>query len=133
MEEKKSEQKQEKKITKNIKLIAISFFFIVIGLANFLITYYANFLLIYLGVLGTLSLIAAAGLLILKRWGFYLAMTLATLQIVVGSFTLYSSLLTTGSLDPNITTLVLNLGLIGWVVASVIVAIYLATKRSEFH
>jgi len=133
VEEKKSEQKQEKKITKNIKLIAISFFFIVIGLANFLITYYANFLLIYLGVLGTLSLIAAAGLLILKRWGFYLAMTLATLQIVVGSFTLYSSLLTTGSLDPNITTLVLNLGLIGWVVASVIVAIYLATKRSEFH
>jgi len=133
VEEKKSEQKQEKKITKNIKLIAISSFFIVIGLANFLVMYYANFLLIYLGFLGALSLTAAVGLLILKRWGFYLAVTLAMLQVAVGFFTLYSSLLTTGSLNPSTTTLALNLGLMGWVAVFIIAIIYLAIKRSEFH
>jgi hypothetical protein len=131
--EKELEKKQEKKITKNIKIIAVALFFIVIGLVNFLIMYYANFLLIYLGILGALSLTATVGLLILKRWGFYLALIIAVLQFVVGSLTLYSSLSTTGSLNPNLTTLTLNLGLLGWVAASVISAVYLTIKRSEFN
>jgi hypothetical protein len=131
--EKELEKNQEKKITKNIKIIAVALFFIIIGLVNFLIMYYANFLLIYLGILGALSLTAAVGLLTLKRWGFYLALIIAILQFVVGSLTLYSSLSTTGSLNPSLTTLTLNLGLVGWVAAPVIAAVYLTIKRSEFH
>ena len=133
MGEKELEKKQGKKITKNIKIIAVAFFFILIGLINFLITYYANFLLIYLGILGALSLTAAAGLLILERWGFYLAVIIGVLQFVASSLALYSSLSTTGILNPNLTTLTLNLGLLGWMAASVIADIYLTINRSEFH
>jgi len=133
VEENKSNQKQEKKTTKDMRLIVISFFLFGIGLVNFIMIYFANFMLIYLGVLGALSIAAGVELRVLKWWSFYLAVTTAMLQFVASLFTLLSSLLTAGSLNPSASTLVLNFVLLCWAVASIIATIILVISRSEFH
>lgn len=125
-------KRTEMKITDIQGLIVISIFYVGMGVANFVILYLSKFLLVYMGILGVLSVMAAAGLLTSKRWGFYLANALALLEGVVAVATLHASFMLAGGFSPNVNILALNVGLICWTIALNVAVLYLFKQRRRF-
>ncbi len=111
---------------KSLSLIAVTVFYVLVGLADIAILYGANFRLTYIGILAALNLVAAVGLFLLKKWGLYLAWISALLEGFVGIVVVYATMMFSGS--PSLEAYVLT----GYLITIIIVALYLLKQRDKF-
>lgn len=117
---------------KSLTLLVVAVFYVSVGLADLALLVTSKFTLSYIGLLGGLNLAAAAGLLLLKKWGLYLTYVNALLGGVVGLVTIYASVMFAGSFTPDTYSLTLNLVLVGYVAMVTITILYLLRQKRKF-
>jgi len=113
-------------------LLVIAAFYVVVGLADLTILFTSSFMLIYIGCLGALNLAAAVGLFLLKKWGLYLAYGGVLLGGAAGLVTIYASVMFSGSFNPDVYSLTLNLALVSYMIAGIVAVVYLFRQKREF-
>jgi len=111
--------------------LLLAVFYGVVGVAEIAVLVMSNFLPMA-GALAVLSLIAAYGLFMAKKWSVWLVIGLFFPQFVFGVVTLYASILAY-SVYPVINLLLLDALLILFIVLSFISFVYLAAKRKSFQ
>ncbi len=88
--------------------------------------------MVWIGALAILSLIAAYGLLMAKKWSVWLVIALFFPQVVFGATTLYSSISLYAS-PQEVSLLLFDISLVLFIVLSLISFIYVAAKRKTFQ
>lgn len=111
--------------------LLLAIFYVVIGIAEIAVLVMSNFLPIA-GALAVLSLIAAYGLLMTRKWSVWLVIGLFFPQLVFGVVTLYASILAY-SLYPAVNLLLLDALLISFIVLSFVSFVYVTAKRKSFQ
>lgn len=111
--------------------LLLAIFYVVIGIAEIAVLIMSNFLPIA-GALAVLSLIAAYGLLMTRKWSVWLVIGLFFPQLVFGVVTLYASILAY-SLYPAVNLLLLDALLISFIVLSFVSFVYVTAKRKSFQ
>lgn len=111
--------------------LLLAVFYAVVGVAEIVVMVTSNYLPVA-GALAILSLIAAYGLLMAKKWSVWLAIVLFFPQLTFGAVTLYASTLAY-SLYPTANLLLLNALLVLFIVLSFVSFVYLGAKRKSFQ
>ena len=111
--------------------LLLAVFYVVIGVAEIAVLVMSNFLPMA-GALAILSLVAAYGLFMTKKWSVWLVIGLFFPQLVFGTVTLYASILAY-SLYPTVNLLLLDALLILFIVLSFVSFVYVAAKRKSFQ
>jgi len=115
----------------NPGLLAVSIFYVVVGGAEILILAFSNFTLVHVGPLAILSLIAAYGLIKMKKWSVLLAVILFFPAITFGATTLYFSVMRE-TFSPSSELLLFHLALIAYLILTFIAFIYVVAVRKNF-
>jgi len=110
----------------------LSIFYLISGIAYFLILTLSNFNYLVMVFLGFLSLIIAYGLVKMKSWTVPFVVALFFPQITFEIFALYASA-TTYTFDPNMEMLLFHLALIIHMILLTLCLLYTAIKRKEFQ
>ena len=110
----------------------MSVFYVISGIAYFLILALSKFSNLVTVFLGFLSLIIAYGLLKMKNWTVPFVVALFFPQITFGTFSLYASV-ATYTFSPNIEVLLFNLALIIHMIFLTLCFLYIVAKRKEFQ
>ena len=114
----------------NPAMLLFSIFYAVAGAAEIYILAVTNFTgPPHLGVLGLLSLIAAYGLLRMRKWSVLLVTALFFLGVTFGAITLYDSIV----LQTFEGALLFHVALIAYLIITVVAFIYVAAKRKDFE
>jgi hypothetical protein len=87
--------------------------------------------MMWIGILAILSIVAAYGLLRVRKWSVWLVIMLFFPQVVFGAFTLYGSV-ALYSFNPEVTLLLLEAALALFIVLSFVSFVYVAAKRNTF-
>jgi len=87
--------------------------------------------MVWIGALAVLSLIAAYGLLVVRKWSVWLVIGLFFPQLVFGVSTLYGAI-SPYSLSAEVIPLLLEISLIIFVILSAVSFLYVAAKRNTF-
>ena len=85
------------------------------------------------GVLAVLCLIAAYGLIKMRRWAVWLVMMLLFPEITLAAMPLYASITQQQALFPNLEWSLLQLTLVIYAIAILVASIYVLVKRQDFH
>jgi len=85
------------------------------------------------GVLAVLCLIAAYGLIKMRRWAVWLVMMLLFPEITLAAMPLYTSIMQQQALFPNLDWSLLQLTLVIYAIAILVASIYVLVKRQDFH
>ncbi len=109
-----------------------SIFYLVAAGALFVILALSGFEIVTVGCLGILSLLAAYGLLKVKKWTVWLVVALFFPEITFGLSTLYISIVI-GAFYSSIANLLLNLALILYVILCFFSLVYVVAKREIFR
>jgi hypothetical protein len=107
-------------------------FYLISGIAYFLILALSNFNHLVTVFLGFLSLMITYGLVKMKRWTTPFVVALFFPQITFEIFALYASA-TTYTFYPNIEVLLFHLALIIHIILLTLCLLYIAIKRKEFQ
>jgi len=110
----------------------MSVFYLISGIAYFLILALSNFNNLVTVFLGFLSLMITYGLIKMKSWTVLFVVALFFPQITFEIFALYASVLK-NTLSPNIEVLLFHLGLIIHMIFLTLCFLYIAAKRKEFQ
>jgi len=110
----------------------LSVFYLISGIAYFLILALSNFNYLVTVFLGFPSLIIAYGLVKMKRWTLPFVAALFFPQITFETFTLYASV-TTYTFSPTVEVLLFNLALIIHMMFLTFCLLYIAAKRKEIQ
>ena len=103
------------------------------GVINLIVFVLSGASMLHMGVLGAVSLVIGVGLFTRRSWFLWLAIALAPLTLAIGVSTLYASLGFFG-FNPNQQGLLLNLSLIAYSAAALILFFCLISKRKTlFH
>jgi hypothetical protein len=100
----------------------------VFGVINLVVFALSGASMLHMGVLGTVSLVVGVGLFTRRTQFLWLAIALAPLTLTIGVSALYASLGFFG-FNPNQQVLLLNLGLIAYSAAALLLLFYLISKR----
>jgi len=111
--------------------LLLAVFYAVVGVAEIAVLVLSNFLPVA-GALAVLSLIAAYGLLMTKKWSVWLVIGLFFPQLVFGAATLYASIVAYW-LYPTSNLLLFSALLLVFIVLSFISFLYVAAKRKSFQ
>lgn len=111
--------------------LLLAVFYAVAGVAQIAVLALSNFRLVTVGALAILSLIAAYGLLMVKKWSVWLVIGLFFPQVTFGSVSLYGSIVLY-AVFPELSVLLLNIALAVFIVLSFISFVYVAAKRKTF-
>jgi hypothetical protein len=103
----------------------------VFGIINLVVFVLSGAGMLHMGVLGAFSLLVGFGLFTRRSWFIWLAIALAPLTLAIGVSTLYASLGFFG-FNTNQQGLLLNLGLIAYSAAALLLLFYLISKRRAF-
>ena len=100
----------------------------VFGVINLVVFVLSGASMLHMGVLGAVSLVVGVGLFTRRPWFLWLAIAFAPLTLAIGVSTLYASLGFFG-FNPNQQGLLLNIGLIAYSAAALLLLFYLISKR----
>jgi hypothetical protein len=113
----------------NPGVLALSIFYIVVGVAEVSVLVMSNFTLFHIGVLGLLNLFTAYGLFKMKRWSVLLVIALFFLGITFGATTLYNSVV----LQTFEGALLFHIALIAYLPITFVASIYVIAKREKIQ
>lgn len=113
----------------NLGLLALSIFYIVVGVAEVSVLVMSNFTLFHIGVLGLLNLFTAYGLFKMKRWSMLLVIALFFLGITFGATTLHNSVV----LQTFEGALLFHMALIAYLLITFVASIYVIAKRGKIQ
>lgn len=100
----------------------------VFGIINLIVFVLSGASMLYMGVLGAISLVIGVGLFTRRPEFLWLAIALAPLTLAIGVSSLYASIGFFG-FNPNQLGLLFNLGLIAYSAAAFLLFFYLISKR----
>lgn len=109
----------------------VSVFFVITGIAQLVIL--AISAIPPIGVLAISCLIAAYGLIKMRRWAVWLVMILLFPEITFATTTLYASIMQQQAFFPNLEWLLLHLMLVIYVAAAFVASVYVLAKRQDFQ
>jgi uncharacterized membrane protein (DUF2068 family) len=112
--------------------LLLAVFYAVVGIAHLVILALSNFALVTSGILAVLSLIAAFGLLTVRKWAVWLAIGLFFPQFIFGFLTLYAGLLQFSTF-PESTLLLVNVAFAAFILLNFVSFVYIAAKRKSFQ
>jgi len=110
--------------------LLLAVFYAVVGVAEIVVLVTSKFLPVA-GALALLSLIAAYGLLMAKRWSVWLVIALFFPQLVFGVVSLYANIVFYGISE--VSALLLSSALVVFIVLSFISFVYVTAKRKTFE
>lgn len=113
----------------NPGVLALSTFYVVVGVAKVFVLAMSNFTLFHIGVLGLLNLFTAYALFRMKRWSVLLVIALFFLGITFGATTLYNSIV----LQTFEGALLFHVALIAYLLVTLIASIYVVAKREKIQ
>ncbi|MEM2935914.1 MAG: hypothetical protein QW231_01910 [Candidatus Bathyarchaeia archaeon] len=113
-------------------ILIFSIFYAIAGGAKLYLLILSNFTLGYVGVLGTLSLTTAYGLIKKKAWAVWLVAILLFTGITFGATTLYASI-RIQTFNPNLEGLVFHLTLIVYIAMTIVASVYVLARREELQ
>jgi len=112
--------------------LLLAVFYAAVGVAQFAVLTLSNFRIFPYGAVAVLSLIAAYGLLTVKKWSVWLVIGLFFPQLVFGTVTLYASMVWySSSLETSF--LLLDAILVLFIVLSFVSFVYVTAKRKTFQ
>jgi len=114
-------------------MFAFSIFYAIAGGANLYLLVISNFTLGYVGVLGILSLTTAYGLIKKKTWTVWLIAILLFSGITFGATTLYASIRSNQTFNPNLEGLLLHLTLMVYITMTIVASIYVLARREKLQ
>lgn len=76
----------------NFGMFTAFIFYVIVGIVCFIILAIADFRLVHIGIIGTLSLIAGYGLLKSRVWTFWVIVALFFITTTFSAYTLYNAL-----------------------------------------
>ncbi len=117
---------------KRLDGLLLAIFYAIVGIAHLTILYLSNFAIVTSGFLGVLSLVAAVGLFMVKKWAVWLVIGLFFPLFVFGSLTLYAAYLEYIAFQ-ELTLLLLNVGFAVFTLLIFISFVYVAAKRKSFQ
>lgn len=109
----------------------VSVFFVITGIVQLVIL--AISAIPPIGVLAISCLIAAYGLIKMRRWAVWLVMILLFPEITFATTTLYASIMQQQAFFPNLERLLLHLMLVIYVAAAFVASVYVLAKRQDFQ
>jgi len=109
----------------------VSIFYVIAGIVQLVIV--AISAVPPVGVLAVLCLIAAYGLIKMRRWAVWLVMMLLFPEITLAAMPLYASITQQQALFPNLEWSLLQLTLVIYAIAILVASIYVLVKRQDFH
>ena len=114
---------------KRLDGLLLAVFYAVVGILQ-LAALTLDVRMMWIGALAILSLIAAYGLFSARKWSVWLVIMLFFPQVVFGAFSLYGLAALYSS--PEISVLLLEVGLAVFIVLSFVSFVYIAAKRNTF-
>jgi len=112
--------------------VAVLFiFYVIAGIAQLVVL--AISFVPPIGVLAISCLIAAYGLIKMRKWAVWLVIILLFPEITFATATLYASIIQQQAFFPNLEWLLFHLMLIIYVIATIATSIYVLAKRQDFH
>ena len=109
----------------------VSIFYVIAGIAQLVVLVMSA--IPPLGVLAISCLIAAYGLIKMRRWAVWLSLILLFPEITFATTTLYASIMQQQTFFPNLEWFLFNLLLVIYVIATISASIYILAKRQDFH
>ncbi len=113
----------------NPGVLALSIFYVVVGVAEVFVLAMSNFTLFHIGVLGLLNLFTAYALFRMKGWSVLLVIALFFLGITFGATTLYNSIV----LQTFEGALLFHVALIAYLLVTLIASIFVVAKREKIQ
>ncbi|MDH5449578.1 MAG: hypothetical protein OEX77_01575 [Candidatus Bathyarchaeota archaeon] len=112
--------------------IAVVFiFYLISGIAQLIVI--AMSAIPPIGVLAITCLIAAYGLVKMRKWAVWLVTILLFPEITFAAISLYASIMQQQSFFPNLGWLLFNLMLVIYVIATLVASVYILAERQDFH
>lgn len=112
--------------------LLLAIFYSAVGVLQLATLVVLDIRMVWIGALAILSLIAAYGLFMVKKWSVWLVIGLFFPQVVFGATTLYSSI-SLYSFPQEVSLLLLDISLIVFIALSLVSFFYLAAKRKTFE
>jgi len=109
----------------------VSIFYVIAGILQLVIV--AMSAIPPIGVLAVLCLIAAYGLLKMRKWAVWLVMILLLPEITLVAMPLYASMMQQQTLFPNIESTLFHVMLVIYAIATFVASVYILVKRQDFH
>lgn len=116
----------------NLGMLAVSVFYVIVGVVEILILALSDFNLVHVAPLAVLSLIAAYGLIAGKKWSIMLAVILFFPATTFGATNLYASIMRQ-TFSPSLGILLFHLGLIVYLILSFIALMFVVAARKKFE
>jgi len=116
----------------NLGMLAVSVFYVIVGVAEILILAFSDFKLVHVAPLAVLGLIAAYGLIAGKKWAIMLAIILFFPATTFGATALYASIIR-HTFSASLEILLLHLGLIVYLILSFIALMFVVAVRKKFE
>ena len=114
-------------------IAVVSIFYVIAGVVQLVILAISNFAIAPLGILAILCLVAAYGLVKMKRWAVWLVIILLLPEITFATTTLYASIMQQQAFFPNLEWLLFHSMLVIYLIATIVASVYILTKRQDFH
>ena len=111
--------------------LLLAIFHAVVGILQLATLAIVDIRMVWIGALAVLSLIAAYGLFVVRKWSVWLVIGLFFPQLVFGVSTLYGAILLY-SFSLEIVPLMLETSLIAFVLLSLVSFLYVAARRNTF-
>ena len=86
-----------------------------------------------IGVLAILCLIAAYGLIKMRKWAVWLVMILLFPEITLAAIPLCASIMQQNAFFPNLESSLFQLMLVIYAIATLVASMYVLAKRQDFH
>jgi len=108
-----------------------SIFYVIAGIVQIVIL--AMSAIPPIGVLAVLCLIAAYGLIKMRKWAVWLVMILLFPEITLAATPLYVSVMQQQAFFPNLEWALFQVMLVIYVIANLVASVYILVKRQDFH
>ena len=112
--------------------LLLAIFYSAVGVLQLATLAVLDIRMVWIGALAILSLVAAYGLFMAKKWSVWLVIGLFFPQVVFGATTLYSSI-SLYSFPQEVSLLLLDISLIVFIALSLVSFFYVAAKRKTFQ
>jgi len=108
----------------------VSIFYVIAGIVQLVIVVMSA--VPPVGVLAVLCLIAAYGLIKMRRWAVWLVMMLLFPEITLAAMPLYTSVMQQQAFFPNLEWALFQIMLVIYVIATIVASVYVLVKRQDF-
>jgi len=112
-------------------IAVVSIFYLIAGIAQLIVI--AISAIPPIGVLAIACLIAAYGLVKMRKWAVWLVAILLFPEITFAAMPLYASIMQQQSFFPNLSWLLFNLMLVIYVIATLVASVYILAIRQDFQ